>query len=171
MDKMTPRSIAIHEAGHAVAGVLLHRGVRRATVVPDESLAGHAVFGPLRRKPRVWPPIPEERIERQIMCILAGLAAELLAEPRGEGTIDVDDEGARGDYQHAYQLAFEHLPVGATEDADAVISRLGAKTTQLLNENWRAVEAVADELLAQHTLSRNQIVAIMTRTPAHPDHA
>src|SRR6185437_15760265 len=83
-------AVAYHEAGHAVAALLLHRPLRYVTIVPDKARGtlGHDLT-PRRRT----------ILEREIMVLLAGEVAE--REFRGWH----NRVGSRSDYEKAHNCA------------------------------------------------------------------
>ena len=94
------RRTALHEAGHAVAGVVMGRPLEYASIRPGRTFSGIAVPVPRDRPPgfdpdRFVPVQPAELradVERQIVTVLAGdLAALYLAEPRS-GYVDTSEE-------------------------------------------------------------------------------
>jgi ATP-dependent Zn protease len=131
---------AYHEAGHAVVALALGRPVHRVTVLPNRDRLGQCEF----RKGQYRP--SDDWLETEILISLAGMAAEARFT-------DAYDRAAAGrDLRYARQLALQR----ATERTlDRYERRMLAKVESILGDegNWRAVEAIAAELLKLGTIS------------------
>lgn len=143
---MTPEPIehdpttAYHEAGHAVIALVLDRPVHRVSVLPKNSRLGQCEFGKGRFKPS------EDALEREVLIALAGFAAEA----RHTGIYHLD--AANHDLRYVRRLVLERKSVRA---APRYEQRLLSKVEALLDDDavWRAVEAIAAELLAHGVIS------------------
>jgi ATP-dependent Zn protease len=142
---------AYHEAGHAVAHLLLGGAVRQVSIVPD---AGRARLGHCRRYhlPSFRPDIDNgpkalPRVEREVVAYFAGGIAE--AHFRGRHC----RSGARRDMEAAFDLACRVC--ASDEEAEKFLAWLYVRAKGLITaeRHWPAVEAVARELLARRTLS------------------
>lgn len=130
---------AYHEAGHAVVALALGRPVHRVSVLPNRDRLGQCEFGKAVFRPS------EDWVEREVMISLGGLAAEA----RHTGTYGWAE--AERDLRHVRRLLAE-----TTERAAARIEkRMLAKVENLLadDDHWRAVEAIAAELLVHGVIS------------------
>lgn len=131
---------AYHEAGHAVAALALGRPVARVSVLSNRERLGACHFQKgVFRPSKDW-------VEQEIIISLAGLAAE--ARHTGEYARDA----AERDLRYVRDLAVNRA---GPRQADRLERRLLAKTEYLLADdgNWRAVEAIAAELLARGEIS------------------
>jgi ATP-dependent Zn protease len=141
---MSDEATAYHEAGHAVAALALDRPVLKVSIEPDRDRAGICHFGKSVFRPS------EDWVEREMMIALAGLAAE--ARHTGE----YDHDAAGRDLRYARSLSRDRA--GNDRQAERLERRLLSKVEHLLDreENWRAVERIAAELLARREMSGRQ---------------
>lgn len=152
MDRQT---IAIHEAGHAVAAVRLEIDYGRATIVPDED-AGYlgqvscdeSCFN-LEHDDGIGCVGVEnsELVENQIILSLAGYAALIAAGFTEEESMN----GTAKDISDAEAL-LEKMPSLPLEHWKAKAVSLMSHT-----ENINAVQRVANQLLKDHYLARDMI--------------
>src|SRR4051812_41850310 len=140
MDPTPDEATAYHEAGHAVAALVLGRPVHKVSVLPDCDRLGWCEF-----KKGVFRP-SEDWLEREVMIALAGMAAE--ARHTGEYALP---EAAQ-DLRFVRKLALQRASERSVERLER---RLLAKTENLLADdaNWQAVELIAAELLKHGQIS------------------
>ncbi len=142
---------AYHEAGHAVAAVLLRCPVESITIEPgeDSGCLGRCVLGD--RPSWLCPDTSGGSrarfyIERRMMILLAGRVAESkhLGRPYHEGSEGDEDKIAR----------LAEVICGSDGEDQKFIAWLHARTVNLLSveEHWQAVERVVAELLERKTL-------------------
>ncbi|HEY2786830.1 MAG TPA: hypothetical protein VGJ05_17850 [Fimbriiglobus sp.] len=144
---------AYHEAGHAVVALALGRPVHRVTVLPNRDRLGQCEFRKGQFKPT------DDWLETEILIALAGLAAE------ARFTDAYDRDAAHRDLRHARQIALQR----ATERSlDRFERRMLAKVEHLLADegHWRAVEAIAAELLKLGTISGRAARHLFDRSTA-----
>jgi ATP-dependent Zn protease len=141
MDRQGSEATAYHEAGHAVVALALGRPVHRVTVLADRERLGTCEFGKAVFRPS------EDWLERESLIALGGLAAEA----RFTGIYALD--GAVRDRQYVAGLVLQRA--GNARKAERLERRLLAKVEHLLSreDNWRAVEHIAAELLRAGTIS------------------
>jgi ATP-dependent Zn protease len=134
-DGTQEQATAYHEAGHAVVALALGRPVAGVSIRPDREALGLCQFGKAVFRPS------EDWVEREILIALAGLAAE--ARHTGEYAWDA----AGRDWRYAASLAADRA--GNDRKAQRLLRRHLAKVENVLgrDENWRAVERMAAELL------------------------
>ena len=120
---------AYHEAGHAVAALVLGRPVAWVSIRPDRQYLGVCAFG-------------------KAVIALAGPAAE------AGFTGELDWAGAARDYDYALDLARGRGGRDAKR-AERLVKRWLAKADHLLGrgETWDAVERIAVELLRLEEIS------------------
>jgi hypothetical protein len=141
---------AHHEAGHAVACIVLGRAFVRVTIMPEGDSLGH-----IRKTPppkSLQPDIetgPRERrwIEREALIALAGPAAEARFLGRR------DRQGARGDVDRAVGLAEYLYPPGKVLDKYLDFMSERAASFVATPANWTRIEALAGSLVVRRTLS------------------
>jgi ATP-dependent Zn protease len=140
MDQLYDEAVAYHEAGHAVVALALGRPVHGVSVLPDRENLGLCEFKKGAFRPS------DDWLEREILISLAGLAAEALHT--GHYAYD----GAARDFQFVRRLAVERA---GERRAERLQRRLLAKVEHLLahEENWRAVELIAAELMRRGSIS------------------
>ncbi len=141
MDQPADEATAYHEAGHAVMALALGRPVAHVSVRPGREFLGTCAFGKAVFRPS------EDWLEREALIALAGAAAE--ARRTGEYAWNA----AARDQVYAEALALQRA--GGARQANRLLRRLLAKAEHLLarEENWRAVERLAAELLRRGEIS------------------
>jgi ATP-dependent Zn protease len=131
---------AYHEAGHAAVALALDRPVHRVSVLPNQDLLGKCEFRKGVQRPS------DDWVETEILIALAGMAAEA----RHTGTYD---RGAAGrDLRYARKLMLSRASERSLERFER---RMLGKVEHLLGDDgvWRAVEAIAAELLKLGAIS------------------
>ena len=173
------RVVAMHEAGHALLGVLCcaDDGLHKVTIQPRGQAMGVAFFSPdgdqhLHSR---------QYLEGQILKGLGGRAAEEVLFGA-----DAVTSGARSDLQHVTRISKEmiyHLGMGESvglmvldpqsgapsaethalmdREVRGLIERLYAKALELVRANRSAVEALGAALLDQDTIDGPDAVRIM----------
>jgi len=165
---------AYHEAGHAVAGFALKRAFTKVSIVPDDTTVGHCAFMP---RPLKTP--PEYRtvdskfrniMERRAMTYLAGGEAEQLFYRIGKLTgrvqkhLDVGNYIAWGlgiDNSHAVEALGWLTKNRDDNELSAYLEWLGHRVRVILQDNWAAVEVLADRLLEVDTILRRECIALI----------
>ena len=125
---------AFHEAGHAAIALALERPVHRVSVLPSRDRLGQCEFEKGVARPS------EDSLEREILIALAGMAAE--ARHTGKyGFAEADR-----DLRYVRRLVLRRT---SPRQAERYERRMLAKVEYLLADegNWKAVEAIAAELL------------------------
>lgn len=162
-----PDWIAYHEAGHAVADVLVRNPITRASIIADEERGslGHVANRPYGESFKIDVETTlslraRERLEARIMSALAGDEAlrRYLGKDAPTGWL-----GADGDYRAAVDLA-EHVSPEPKE-LGAFLEWLGIRAANLfyLPWHWAAVEAIAAALLEHKVLSGPRVRQIVQR--------
>jgi hypothetical protein len=140
------RATAYHEAGHAVMAMLLGRAVQKVTIAPGQSHLGAQRLGAChlqKGKSRG----SHDYLEDEVMILLAGMVAE------SQITGQYCQQGASQD------LRFVRRMLQTRNDGERQIQRLEkrllSKTEHHLldADPWRAVEAIAAELIKSQTIS------------------
>ena len=170
---------AWHEAGHAIAGLVLEPNtdpVQRISIVPRGQSLGHTLFVP---EDTPVSQFKEQLLAEMVMCF-AGRAAEEQLKGKGKYT-----SGLEGDLQRATQIATAMVsrwamgdglapvyatatvPGGAPElDADMkkvrneLLSKAYEKATELLTTHKVALEATAKELMKGKDLYREDFLNV-----------
>jgi cell division protease FtsH len=171
--------VAIHEAGHALAGVLCcpEDGLHKVTIQPRGQAMGVAFFSPAADQH-----LHSRRyLESQILKGLAGRAAEeLVFGP------ELVTSGAKNDLQQTTRIAREmvyHLGMGRTtgliahdpgsapvsgeshaamdRDVKEIVENLYARVKGLLELHRSALEALARALLERETLTGEEAIAVL----------
>ena len=171
--------VAIHEAGHALAGVLCcpEDGLHKVTIQPRGQAMGVAFFSPAADQH-----LHSRRyLESQILKGLAGRAAEeLVFGP------DLVTSGAKNDLQQTTRIAREmvyHLGMGRAtgliahdahmaplsgeshaamdRDVKEIVDALYDRVKALLELHRPALEALARALLERETLTGQEALAIL----------
>lgn len=157
------RYVAIHEAGHAVVGLALGLPVRRVSIIAEGESAGRTSGvkrpGWVTNELEVGSPWRQPRIVHWVLNEITTLLAGGLAGKRFTGRFD--SQGSRGDRQQEIDLALRLLDEDERQ-AGALLKWLRLRSGRLVDRHWAAINAVADGLVAQRSLSGagiRQIVA------------
>lgn len=146
---------AYHEAGHAVVARVLRRQLVLVSVRPSRNRLGlvqcgrHPSFGRGATRNRSW---RTWTLEREIVIAIAGPIAEALA--RGRRSFPGAGEDAE---------VIARLLRCITRDKASQLElaiQLADKARELLATYWRAVEAVADQLVARQQLSGRELAEL-----------
>jgi hypothetical protein len=141
-----PRHTAVHEAGHVVAAARLDIPHDDATVVADESSAGSVTVPGVRD---AW---TAEQAQAMALVYCAGNAASIAAG-YDEATASL---GCGSDFENAELLVEQWNLAGGIEERKAAAVRLMSTP-----ENVRAVQVVADHLLAHRTLDWDYLQRVL----------
>ncbi len=165
MSNNTPRT-AIHEAGHAVAHVVLGLAsdTDRVTIVADDDSLGHVTspnptFGYESTDTRDR----ERRRRDAIVALFAGRAAEhvLCGEPF---TFD-EESGSQNDFDTAWQemrkCHVRYSSFVGDDKYDAAFERLQREALQLVRRHSSAIQRVAAALTARQTLAAADLRALI----------
>lgn len=166
--------VAYHEAGHAVMNYLLGEPIARASIQSTVSGVGGVVFS--EDKDSIF--MTNKDFENRILICYAGRASEEIKYDH------VVTTGASNDITQATKVMTQYIEhygfdkefgmldisVLSTEhliDSGEITKKLSkmsrdlyAKCLNLLKENYRLVEAIAEALLEEETLSGEQITSI-----------
>jgi hypothetical protein len=159
---MTPaprqlKRTAYHEAGHAVAAVLMDVPFRRVTILPDAQCAGRVDLA------NVEPPIhvkaARDHWARRICVFLAGPLAETL-HTRCWQQQPISDEDT--DEFKVWEIT---VCFGPPAKADRWVNRLRFSTLEKLRapDVWAVVEVVALELVKRKTLTGAKVHELVKR--------
>jgi cell division protease FtsH len=174
------RAVAVHEAGHALAGLLFHAedGLHKVTIQPRGQAMGVAHFSPgeLVLHTRRY-------LEGQICKGLGGRAAEEIVFGH-----DAVTSGAKADLQHTTRVAREmvyKLGMGPTtglvafderesggavsaelhaamdRDVRVIVELLYTRVHEAIELHRGALEALAEALLDRETLEGNEALSIL----------
>jgi hypothetical protein len=163
---MVPRKRAIHEAGHAVIGYVLHRGLygndnafhsivlrergdERPIVHPITGLEISAKDGAVFSTS--WPRRPGVINFSAAMLLLAVPVAQAKQSRKGLDDLTLVMDGI-GDFTKAYEL------VG---NRRAARERCRRETRRLVNRNWGAITALADQLQERLVLTLDEARSII----------
>jgi ATP-dependent Zn protease len=140
------KATAYHEAGHAVMAMFLGRAIQKVTIIPGQSHLGAQRLGAChlqKGKSRG----SHDYLEVEVMIHLAGMVAESQITGR------YCQQGA------AQDLRFVRRMLQSRNEGEKQIERLEkrllSKTEHHLLDidQWRAVEAIAAELIRSETIS------------------
>ena len=134
---------AYHEAGHAVADMVLGHGVARVSIVPDpEQWIGGASLQ------CDGDDMTPEGMADLVVALYAGAEAERCVRPKDGDNFKVIKGGASSDDDKAEEY-LSHCRESSDE--------LRAKAAQLVAEHWGFVELVVGELLEFHVLDYEEV--------------
>ena len=186
ISKAEQRTVAYHEAGHAVAGWFLKNAdpILKVTIVPR----GNGALGFAQYLPKEVALHTKEQLMDTICMALGGRAAEELTF--GEVTTGASDDLNRVT-KMAYQmtqvfgmnerigtLSFpkeeggfpdrmysESTAEAIDQEAKKLVDEMYMRTKNLLEEKKDAVEALAERLLEVETINHDEIVALIGHRP------
>jgi hypothetical protein len=145
---------AYHEAGHAAVSLALRLAVRSASIIPDHSAGtlGHIQgYGARERKGEDWECNPSPRLAARIESHMIVPYAGPLAEAKHTGRRAF--VAARQDRETILNLA----PFPAGPVLTAYLRYIHARAKELVEREWRAIEAIATALLERGMLSGRSI--------------
>lgn len=183
MEGVSRRTVAYHEAGHAVAAFFLRHPIREVSIVPDGEALGRVSQHPMPRRIRRrieggdLTPAAERWLEEQAVITLAGAAAagRLLGRKawwRGARlTVPHSKFGqvvVGGDVHEAVDL-LEHM-AGDPEEASLLLELMTYRARRLIEGRWEFVQALAQALLQRGRLSGDEartviVDDILSRAP------
>jgi len=152
-------STAIHEAGHAVASLSLHRRFHRVTIVPAADSLGHVAPTWLKYGDYEFDDSPRgvDRAEKEIIICYAGPLASRKLAPRSKWRCTGSADFAR---------ASQFLTYLSREDSqyNILYDKLLWREAELLVEfHWEDINSVADALLEHRTLDHAGVYAAIER--------
>lgn len=158
MTKST-ENIAYHEAGHAVAYFEFGKTIRKVTIAPSEEYLGccfgYCVHFPSLNVEPIAPAV-REQVENEIINFFIGALAEkrfLGRRPKGWTKLT--------EIHNAVNLASNLT--GSDKQLNAYLSWLYIIAEEFIyekEEHWKAIQAIAQELLKKETLSGKEAYRI-----------
>ncbi len=150
--------VAYHEAGHAFTAVYLGAEVRYITLEPHRD-DGPRRDGEAQIAWRCSRMTPKEFHNKLVLVALGGPAAEAIYSD--EPLTPAAASAWQGDWDEAWQVAAEIHALERLRLAylEAALQQLMALQRQ--DENWAAIAALADELLAHETLEAEQVTDVL----------
>lgn len=170
--------VAWHEAGHALAGLLLGQDLTKASIIPSTSGAGGATF----ITPKKLGLFTVKELKEQVIMLYAGRNAEaLLAESNGEE--EGVTTGASNDIEKATDIIKKMIveygmndefgllnldnldvkPEVITKEAVKLAKALQEQSLILMKENIDRLRDIAEELMKKETLAGEEIRKIAER--------
>ncbi|MET0377433.1 MAG: AAA family ATPase, partial [Spongiibacteraceae bacterium] len=169
--------IAVHEAGHALAGYLLEVGnVEKVTIVPRGQSLGVTLITPASDQ-RLY---VRSFLENRIKMLLAGRAAELLcysecssgaAQDLKEAskialsmvaTLGLGDDGNLFSLDALSELNMRPDLNGPIASAEQMLQRLGRECEDLLRLQRPALDAIMRALLQKESIDGDELAALVT---------
>ena len=153
-DDFSPRTAAIHEAGHGVATYRLGGQVRIIEIAQRQTDRRGWVIG---RSRMVWR--PSATVAQMVMGLLAGPIAHLRVDTSDGGLVFIRDD--RNDINRLIEATCavdgKH-DIAREAEWRAQMPALIEHTTVLVEENWRSIEKVAEVLLVRKHLTGSQFL-------------
>lgn len=174
-EKENVELVAWHEAGHALAGLLMGQDLTKASIIPSTSGAGGATF----ITPKKLGLFTVDELQEQVVMLYAGRNAEqLLAEQKGirngitTGASN-DIEKATGiiknmiaEYGMSDEFGLLNLeeldvkPEAITAEAVKMAKTLSENAYTLLSDNLDTLRKIAEKLIEKETLTGKEIKEI-----------
>jgi hypothetical protein len=162
---MSERATAYHEAGHAVVAQALGRAVKSVTIVGDDEVTGRCIHPPVGDWFR--PNIKVDGRARRLTdtTIMSSWAGTLAQEREGSSTAEELEAEAANDRDGLVDLALRFTG-GNVYETDSYIEWLRRRTVGLLDrfDIWPAIEAVAEALLVERTLSGRRVRQVVSES-------
>ena len=170
--------VAWHEAGHALAGLLLGQDLTKASIIPSTSGAGGATF----ITPKKLGLFTVKELKEQVIMLYAGRNAEaLLTESNGEE--EGVTTGSSNDIEKATDIIKKMIveygmndefgllnldnldvkPEVITKEAVKLAKALQEQSLILMKENIDRLRDIAEELMKKETLTGEEIRKIAER--------
>lgn len=170
--------VAWHEAGHALAGLLLGQDLTKASIIPSTSGAGGATF----ITPKKLGLFTVKELKEQIIMLYAGRNAEALLTESNDEEEGVTT-GASNDIEKATDIIKKMIveygmndefgllnldnldvkPEVITKEAVKLAKALQEQSLILMKENIDRLRDIAEELMKKETLTGEEIRKIAER--------
>jgi len=156
-EKRSTQNVAYHEAGHAVAHLVMNVPMRRASIIPKENTLG---FVSVQKSPR-WlthlfefgNPWENNRATRYILAAIICYMAGKIAEKKFTGRNN--NLGSKSDMEMTYRLA--ETICFDNDEIRALLKWLSLHTEKLISKHWESVDVLAKKLLDEKSLSAKEI--------------
>lgn len=152
------RAAAFHEAGHAVAAVVLDVPFDGVSILPGAESLGRSIFSGVTLPPDWFHSLSRDEcdlIERRIVVVLCGPEAERFSGERTGYQSIASDWGLVADLLKPLQLGAE----GIGNYHDWLKERARSVIDGAFNR--RAIEAVAAALMERHTLPAGDVAQVV----------
>jgi hypothetical protein len=178
IDPIEDRYSAVHEAGHAIAAILLDLGLLKVSIGKRRLPGGMLIGGDFKWSGVTLPDLAGkgDLAIPLITLYLAGPVAEMKINPKAFNPAAPSD-----DFLQALKMAkyasgedFDfgggHHEVRTTQRAQLVLYQKGRDAAGvLLDEHWPMIEALADLLQVRRSMSGSEVEDFM-RDRDRPDH-
>ena len=157
--KVVSRAAAFHEAGHAVAAVVLDVPFDRVSILADAESLGRSIFSGATLPPDWFHSLSRDEcdlVERRIVVALCGPEAERLSGERTGYQSTASDWGLVADLLKSLALGEE----GIRNYHDWLKDR--ARSVIDGGFNGRAIAAVAAALMERHTLTAAEVGRVVS---------
>jgi hypothetical protein len=160
---------AIHEAGHAVAAIMLSIRFDEVTIEPLESGEGGSVRGFAQYTPN-YVSDPETKDEPESLAFWQNLMVVCLAGPAANRRCQCANwRGyAVGDLQEVLRLINDIHRHSEKKVRETYYKFLEALASELVEKFWPRVEALATALVERRTLTHAEACFIVTGYPWKP---
>jgi hypothetical protein len=157
------RATAYHEAGHAVACLVLGVPFKSVTIKPGANHDGHIRhdFGRNGRDPKTW---TREKILAHATQSLCGLIAEEYAQQHWRRQIDLRESAKSDQMQVMILLASLHRGKATKawqRDGEADLIAAHDRAEALVKDNFQKIRKVALALQERVTLTFDEIVTLI----------
>jgi len=164
MGRLSVIQIAHHEAGHAVAAVVLGIGIEKVTLEDDEEANAlayclhpgiHGFVSTTRKE--------QAALARDLVYVCyAGYAAEARYQPKARRRQAAHDDANASELCWTYSIGPRNCFVG-DEVYLAGLKRLENEAKRLVRKCWPSIHAVAIELKKRRTLTCEEVRTIIRR--------
>ena len=167
--------VAWHEAGHALAGILLEQDLTKASIIPSTSGAGGATF----ITPKKLGLFTVKELREQVIMLYSGRNAEaLLADKRKEefgittgasndiekatGIIKkmITEYGMNGTFGMLNLEELDVKPEVITKEAVTLAKELSTASYKMMLDNVEVLQKIAEALMEKETLTGEEIKKI-----------
>lgn len=152
---------AYHEAGHALALILLKRKFKYVTIRPDQDSKGQVRYHGNSRKVNteryfIFNPSDFQRYFKHDFKTIAGMVAEKMYTGRS------NNAGAKSDYDIWIDVTLLDLP----EKFSLVYQRFLMKyiiEVFSIEDNWKSIQAIASALMKREVLTYHEVIDVIRR--------
>ena len=148
---------AYHEAGHAVIGRRIGKRIKVVSIVPDleNKSLGHVIYRPLPIDWRKCSTSARQEAFYLIFFYMAGWVAEQYRWPHLYPELEGEDS------ERVFVCMRAVCPDLQDDEPTVLFNRLHQRTKEIVVDNWREIDALANALLNSNVLTEKEVNEII----------